>query len=774
MPAGRTSSQSGDRQPRNSRPPSQRIEERQSSQTLKNVITMKGKGVKPVENTQSQGKGTVNIQVQSKQTCGSRFQDLSKACKHCDKICIVSENSKENVQCIKCGVWIHKKCDSIDDQEIEEQVLLGTYACNDCRLKPDVHDGSTCSIEDQEMEESDSSSMNTEERLQAEFDGELLTNSRDTGITEPNVGDNHPMQMNVDYGAIPKTSSPKSTENPGLGTNIKNMEIKSQSVEDQNQDKLGSKLDEMMEMMKDIKEVKMDVNRLDASIRNISCQQNKFIQETNLQLSQMVQQSVTSAIGSLSANLENNIALKVQQNVVQQLGNDMDKKMAEKIKAEEFKTCQKLTALEQKVSQNFSQSIEQKVEQSLDNRIGDRIKNLEDNVENRIHNLEKNIMQRIEVRVEQEIENRGDLVVTYPKLNEALDEFGEKIWRRKNVLVCNLPESDKISIIDKKNDDLEKIIPIFNKFIPFNEKDIDGLPVRVGKVGAGPRMLRVTLWSEAKIRELVLKAREQNHLINPTETDNKKKLYINRDYTQLDRQLRKQRRLQNKAEDLFEEGDHPQGAKNRRTENTQMMQMHSSYANAVTSKIPNSQNQNPGQQAQMNTSIPYTINPQSSQFQIGTLGQMGVTNSLQAGQGGSIQYRTGGPFSQQDLGLKNKSFEIPSMEVNGKGPSFSDEQRPEMFGIMGGGDKHRSPMIRFGPNLESAGAVGGVPNSFPTSNSVSHTQMSMRGHAPQNYFGSYNAHETFSHDTRVYQQDARGRGRGNFRGYPRGGRPSRR
>ena len=547
MPAGRTSSLSGDRQPRNSRPPSQRIEERQSSQALKNVTAMKGKGVKPVENTQSQGKGNVNFQVQSKQTSGSRFQDLSKACKHCDKICIVSENSKENVQCIKCGVWLHKKRDSIDDQEIEEQELLGTYACNDCRLKPDVHDGSTCSIEDEEMEESDSSSMNTEERLQAEFDGELMTNSTDIRTAEPNVGDSHTMQMNVDSGAIPKTSSPKSKENPGLGTNVNNIELKSHSQNDENQDKLGSKLDEMMEMMKDIKDVKMDVNRLDASIRVISSQQDRFIQETNFQLSQMVQQSVSTAISSLGTNLENNIAAKVQQNVAQQLGNDLEVKMAEKMKAEEYRTGQKLTALEQKVGQNLLQSIDQKVDQSLDNRIGERIKNLEENVENRIHNLEKNIMQRIEVRVEQEIENRGDLVVTYPKLNEALDEFGEKIWRRKNVLVCNLPESDKIAIIDKKNDDLEKIKPIFNKFIQFNENDIDGLPVRVGKIGAGPRMLKVTLWSEAKIRELVLKAREQNHLINPTETDNKKKLYINRDYTQLDRQLRKQRRLKNKA-----------------------------------------------------------------------------------------------------------------------------------------------------------------------------------------------------------------------------------
>ena len=102
----------------------------------------------------------------------------------------------------------------------------------------------------------------------------------------------------------------------------------------------------------------------------------------------------------------------------------------------------------------------------------------------------------------------------------------KKIWRRKNVLVCNFPESDKIAIIDKKNDDLKKIKPIFNKFIQFNENDIDGLPVRVGKIGAGPKMLRVTLWSEAKIRELVLKAREQNRLINPTETENKKKSCI--------------------------------------------------------------------------------------------------------------------------------------------------------------------------------------------------------------------------------------------------------
>ena len=78
-------------------------------------------------------------------------------------------------------------------------------------------------------------------------------------------------------------------------------------------------------------------------------------------------------------------------------------------------------------------------------------------------------------------------------------------------------------------------------------------------------------------------------------------------------------------------------------------------------------------------------------------------------------------------------------------------------------------MIRFGPNPESLGAVGGVPVSFPTPISEPHTQIPMREHAPQNFFGQYNAHDTYSQDSRVYRQDTRGRGRGNFRGRPRGG-----
>ena len=163
---------------------------------------------------------------------------------------------------------------------------------------------------------------------------------------------------------------------------------------------------------------------------------------------------------------------------------------------------------------------------------------------------------------------------------------------------------------------------------------------------------------------------------------------------------------------------------------------------------------------QTNAGMTLTANPQISQFQFAEqntlrqngnsntlqqsgIGQIGVTNSLHTGLSGSKPYKIGGPFSQQDLGLQNKSFEIPSMEVNGRGPSYRDEQ---IFGSMGGGDNHhRSPI------------------------SEPHTQIPMREHALQNFFGQYNAHDTYSQDSRVYRQDTRGRGRGNFRGRPRGG-----
>ena len=111
-------------------------------------------------------------------------------------------------------------------------------------------------------------------------------------------------------------------------------------------------------------------------------------------------------------------------------------------------------------------------------------KKMEKNVEDKINNnLDKNITEKIDQ-------------VTNVKLHVAFEDYDEKLWRRKKLLVCNLQESTKKAIDDRKKDDLDRVLPLLNKVAKIDESDLESTPVRVGKVGNKPRMLRLSLRSE--------------------------------------------------------------------------------------------------------------------------------------------------------------------------------------------------------------------------------------------------------------------------------------
>ena len=106
---------------------------------------------------------------------------------------------------------------------------------------------------------------------------------------------------------------------------------------------------------------------------------------------------------------------------------------------------------------------------------------------------------------------------------------------------------------DKKVDDLYAIHRLFNKLIRFDEEDLEIMPVRLGRIGENPRILRATFMSKAKVKELVQQAREKNDVINPGEKDNKRKIYINRDYSAKDRETRKLLLDEKKRREALEE-----------------------------------------------------------------------------------------------------------------------------------------------------------------------------------------------------------------------------
>ena len=135
-------------------------------------------------------------------------------------------------------------------------------------------------------------------------------------------------------------------------------------------------------------------------------------------------------------------------------------------------------------------------------------------VNQRLATLEKNLEGSITRKVEKMMDQ---------KIETELDDFQEMLWRQKNVLIVGLPESKNPIIHERQLDDLDEINRIFNLFVRFDDRDIEGLPVRLGRISEKPRTLRITLKSEVMVRELTRRARESNHVINPTEKDNRKK-----------------------------------------------------------------------------------------------------------------------------------------------------------------------------------------------------------------------------------------------------------
>ena len=154
--------------------------------------------------------------------------------------------------------------------------------------------------------------------------------------------------------------------------------------------------------------------------------------------------------------------------------------------------------------------------------------------------------QGLDSRIAQEVDKRVEIIVN-EKMDSVYDVVSDKIWRKKNILFVNVPESTKKQIVDRIDDDMAEIDRILNVLIPFDESMIECKPVRVGKVGPKPRLLRLTLKSEYLVKQIADLARDNNDTINPNEHDKTKKIYINKDFSVDDRMKRK-RMIEEKKE----------------------------------------------------------------------------------------------------------------------------------------------------------------------------------------------------------------------------------
>ena len=150
----------------------------------------------------------------------------------------------------------------------------------------------------------------------------------------------------------------------------------------------------------------------------------------------------------------------------------------------------------------------------------------------RLENIEKGLMgEKLEEKIEEVVDR---------KLAEIMEEQREVEKRKKNLIIVNLKESTQTEFEERKKEDLAAAKILLGKLVTLESDDLVE-PVRLGKVGGNrPRMLRVTVKSEEKKKEIIRKAPELNKGV----TINDKRIYVNSDYTQKQREKNKELRAE--------------------------------------------------------------------------------------------------------------------------------------------------------------------------------------------------------------------------------------
>ena len=441
----------------------------------------------------------------SDKTNGSRFQALAQTCKHCDMSC--GEN--DDLQCINCNVRSHLECESLENDILLDMKSRGNFLCESCKKLPDRGDSIFSDVQSESRDEMETSTMDSDDRRMAENDEEPKTQKSHTQAQVT------AMDVNNSSGKLSPTlaSTPiRSDKNASMTHNVPNQrDAHNQPTNSQ----LGYQLNIIMEMVSTTKE---QVGKLEQKINLIEENQEVYLDKRVVQLQENAHKTVSDALKKLGPNLKD----EVEQNVIKSVEKRMDIKIQKKVtqKFDENVTKQ----IEQEVGKKFEEQVDLKVDEELMQKVDQKIN-------------EK--LAQMDQKVDEKINQLGYMVDD--KIDEALEEYQDKNWRRKNLIIVNVPESTKKPIIDRKNDDYLEVYQIINKLVDFEEGDLECKPVRIGKFqNDKPRLMRVTFKSEYLARDVANKARENSEILNPEEKDNKKKIYINKDFSLKDREQRKE------------------------------------------------------------------------------------------------------------------------------------------------------------------------------------------------------------------------------------------
>ena len=494
---------------------------------------------------------------------GSRFKPLDKTCKFCDIICVDAPGLiSDIIICQSCNRWSHMGCEKLDREILTNMKKKGTFICDSCQ---DI-DANSSDVDPNSSEIE--SSMNSEDRRRAEYDDSEM--DEDALLRETDDESLHVAKSNVDNKVQNSALGKESTfvqKNEMLQVQ-NSIVVNREMAHAHKMDEINSEMAHVLKSMatdnstpsnpkpalkstgdwekahpsKQHAQIGKDMP-MDTDIQN-SIDPNQVNQNKGGQ-NQMdfKMDQILNMVQGVRENLHN-VELKVTQQDQrnQQFMRDANTLLMQNVQnsVKDYFDQQK-----QRDKEESDKKIKVAVAEEMQNSIGLKIDSIF--TQRTGPTIDYVVNQRLS-----QIENRLDDMVDQ-KIDYELDEFQERQWRARNILIVNLPESKNPNVEERKNFDFDEICNLFNLLLKFDHRDIEGLPVRLGRIGDKPRTLRVTLRSEYLASELTKRARESNHLLNPTETDNHKKLYLNRDYT--DRERRERKSLQEEKKDRESRGE---------------------------------------------------------------------------------------------------------------------------------------------------------------------------------------------------------------------------
>ena len=385
---------------------------------------------------------------------------------------------------------------------------------------------------------------------------------------------------------------------------------------------IGFKMDQILDM---VQGVRQDINQLNVKVNDQELKTEQYIKTTQTQI------------------------------------NNMQKSIADSFyRQNEQRTMEIKKTVEDTVAREMDESIGLRLDSIFTVRMAPTVDTA---VNIRLNRLEKQLDEKIDNRVENLVNQ---------KMQNEFDEFQDQLWRQKNILIVGLTESNSPDVEQRKMDDLRETVRIFNLFVDIEKGDIEGIPVRLGRIGAKPRTLRVTMRSEFLVKQIIEKARNQNHLLNPTETDNRKKLYLNRDYTPKIIELRK---------NLYEE----KKERERKGETNLVYRKRKVVQDPRASKYPNQsqygrKNEEPNRSRDRNRNSDYRPRDNSHH---NIPQELRYINQNQLDKG-RLNYSNQGPYRQ----ALDRQYDQPRQDINRSGNQGHNSKQDDSL------EMHRSPLNR--------------------------------------------------------------------------------